>query len=313
MKVIDIGELIKSERQKKGMTQADLAFDLCTVATLSRIENGLHMPKSDVLFGLLERLEISEYKLLGPMFDDSDFDTNVHFLKEKIERLCSNNKWSEMRSCMDELQSYNIDYYPTDRQFMIVYETIYNYETNYLDKISFDDLLEAVRLTISDYSVDTEIDYRLTLYEQYLLIFLAHCLIADGKAPLAGPIIDNLSRSFGNTVTVNRMWNRPVFYFYKLQIGFFLDKKDYEPALIAILNHDSYCIRQQIYSKLITYGFEEVLCLVKLGKVDEARECFLKHYFHLRGIRKLDEAESFRARIKSEFSIDFKIVERRTK
>jgi hypothetical protein len=79
------------------------------------------------------------------------------------------------------------------------------------------------------------------------------------------------------------------------------------------LNHDSYCIRQQIYSKLITYGFEEVLCLVKLGKVDEARECFLKHYFHLRGIRKLDEAESFRARIKSEFSIDFKIVERRTK
>ena len=313
MKVIDIGELIKSERKKKGMTQADLAFDLCTIATLSRIENGLHLPKSDVLFGLLERLEISEYKLLGPMLDDSDFDAKVHFLKEKVERLCSEDDWPAFRTCLDELNDLDIGYNPTDKQFLVVYETIYNYENGRRDLISFDELFAAINLTISDFAIDTPIDYNLTSYEQYLLIFMAHCYIRDGKVSSISPIISNLRTALASTIAVRGHWNRPVFYYYEMQIDYYLDAGDYESALKAINNLKIYCNKQRVFSKLIPYAYSEVLCHVKLGNLEEAKERVLTGYFHLLGVRMPEEAEAFRKRVKEDFSIDFKITERRTK
>ena len=313
MKVIDIGELIKSERKKKGMTQADLADDLCTIATLSRIENGLHLPKSDVLFGLLERLEISEYRLLGPMLDDSDFDANVHFLKDKIERLCSEDSWVELRTCLDELNGMDIGYNPTDKQFLVVYETIYNYENNRRDLIRFDDLSAAMSLTVSDFSVDSLIDFNLTTYEQYLLIFMAYCLIRDGEMSSVPTILGNLKTSLESTISKKGLWTKPVFYYYEMHIDYYIDNKNYKLALESILNRKEYCLKQHVFSKCPTYAYEEILCCTHLNMLPEARERLLTNYFHLLGIKKVEEAEAFRTRIKEDFGIEFKIVERRNK
>ncbi len=311
MKVIDIGELIKSERKKRGLTQADLADDLCTIATLSRIENGLHVPKADVLFGLLERLEISEYKLLGPMLDDSDFDAKVHFLKEKIERLCSEDNWVELRTCLDELIGMDIGYNPTDKQFLVVYETIYNYENGRRDLIHFDELCSAINLTVSDFSIDALIDFNLTTYEQYLLIFMAYCLIRDGETSSVPTILGNLKASLDSTVSFKGLWAKPVFYYYEVHINYYMDCENYELALESILSRNEYCTGQHLFSKLIAYAYEEVLCYVRLGMLSEARNRILTNYFHLRGIRRLDEAESFRLRVKDDFNLDFKIIERK--
>ena len=313
MKVIDIGELIRSERKKRGMTQADLADDLCTIATLSRIENGLHLPKADVLFGLLERLEISEYRVLGPMIDDSDFDAKVHFLKEKAERLCSEDSWAELRTCLDELNGMDIDYNPTDKQFLVTYETIYNYENNRRDLIRFDELSAAMSLTVSDFSIDSIIDFNLTTYEQYLLIFMAYSLIRDGEMSSVPTILGNLKTSLESTIALKGLWTKPVFYYYEVHIDYYIDKEKYKLALESILNRKNYCLRQHLFSKLLTYSYEEILCYIRLDMLPEARERLLTNYFHLLGIKRKEEAEAFRSRIKEDFGVEFRIAERRTK
>ena len=313
MKVIDIGELIRSERKKKGMTQADLAYDLCTIATLSRIENGLHLPKADVLSGLLERLDISEYKVLGPRLDDSDFDSKVHFLKEKIERLCSEDSWVELRACLDELIDLDIGYNPIDRQFLVAYETIYNYENGRRDLIRFDELYEAMNLTVSDFSIDAIINFNLTAYEQYLLIFMAYCLIREGKMSSVPTILGNLKTSLDTTISLKGLWTKPVFYYYEVHINYYIGNENYKLALESILNRKDYCTGQRLFSKLLTYAYEEILCYIRLGMQAEAKERLLTNYFHLRGIRRLEEAEAFRMRVKEDFNLAFNIIERRTK
>lgn len=55
---VKIGEIIKKKREKLGIRQADLCGGICTVSTLSKIENGLMFPTSFKLRYLMERLGI---------------------------------------------------------------------------------------------------------------------------------------------------------------------------------------------------------------------------------------------------------------
>ena len=51
-----IGDYIREIRLRKGYTQEDVSFGICTSATLSRIENGAQTPGRYILDKLMERL-----------------------------------------------------------------------------------------------------------------------------------------------------------------------------------------------------------------------------------------------------------------
>lgn len=53
-----VGDYIKETRMRKGYTQEEVSFGICTTASLSRIENGLQIPGRFILDKLLERLGI---------------------------------------------------------------------------------------------------------------------------------------------------------------------------------------------------------------------------------------------------------------
>ena len=53
-----IGEEVKSKRLNRGLTQSQLAEDICTQATISNLENGASVPTISILLKLAERLNI---------------------------------------------------------------------------------------------------------------------------------------------------------------------------------------------------------------------------------------------------------------
>lgn len=56
METYRIGEIIKEERIRKRISQEELCFGICSVSTLSRIENGTQNPSFKVKEAILERL-----------------------------------------------------------------------------------------------------------------------------------------------------------------------------------------------------------------------------------------------------------------
>ena len=59
-----MGEMIKRTRKSMNMSQEELAFGICSVSTLSRIENGLETPARATFEKMVERL--GESKGLSP-------------------------------------------------------------------------------------------------------------------------------------------------------------------------------------------------------------------------------------------------------
>ena len=56
MEVYEISEAIRSARIKNGMTQETLAFGICSVSTLSKIENGRRKPQMGLIEALMDRM-----------------------------------------------------------------------------------------------------------------------------------------------------------------------------------------------------------------------------------------------------------------
>ena len=56
---MNLGQLIKLERQRQNIKQEALATGICVPSYLSRIENGLVIPSEDVKHHILMRLNIS--------------------------------------------------------------------------------------------------------------------------------------------------------------------------------------------------------------------------------------------------------------
>lgn len=63
MAVFQLGTVIKNRREELGITQEDLADGICSVPTLSRIENGERMPTKDHFEMFMQRLGYSAMSL----------------------------------------------------------------------------------------------------------------------------------------------------------------------------------------------------------------------------------------------------------
>ena len=80
-----LNENIKAIRKSKGLSQQELAVKLNVVRqTISKWEQGLSVPDSDMLISLSEALETPVSTLLGETVTESEVDA-VKALSEKLE------------------------------------------------------------------------------------------------------------------------------------------------------------------------------------------------------------------------------------
>ena len=87
-----IGEEVKSKRLNRGLTQSQLAEDICTQATISNLENGASVPTISILLKLAERLNI-EFSNIYDYTLDKEYNNNPIF--KEVRALCSKVKHNE--------------------------------------------------------------------------------------------------------------------------------------------------------------------------------------------------------------------------
>jgi transcriptional regulator with XRE-family HTH domain len=71
-----IGEMIAEMRRRRGISQEELAGQICSVSTVSKIENGLQFPSRKVWEGLLQRLGLS-MQICDCYIGDADMQKSV--------------------------------------------------------------------------------------------------------------------------------------------------------------------------------------------------------------------------------------------
>lgn len=80
-----IGARIKSARQNRKLSQEDLAEGVCSRQTISLLENGQHLPSTEFLKKISDKLEIPFHEMLGVEIQEFEAKIQLDILKIYVE------------------------------------------------------------------------------------------------------------------------------------------------------------------------------------------------------------------------------------
>ncbi|MFC6200888.1 helix-turn-helix transcriptional regulator [Lactiplantibacillus nangangensis] len=128
-----LGSIIAEKRKIKGLNQTELAKDICTQNTISKIEKHNIAPSVPILFKICKRLDIT----LNDTFSDfvTDTDADEHILLKSIETdliLDGHSKYEDMISAINdnELSRFH-------QQKLYIIEALLNYSHQAYSDASF--------------------------------------------------------------------------------------------------------------------------------------------------------------------------------
>jgi transcriptional regulator with XRE-family HTH domain len=167
--MLRIGEIIRENREKRGLSQVKLAEGICEPTTLSRIENGKSNPRRATCSLLLERLGLSP-AIIGSLSDEVDL--KMIKLKHEINQHLLHERRSEAESLLDEMEriakkdSVCLQHVEYVRAILLMKEQ---------PGEALKALMKTAKKSISDISPQAIADQALTLDEINMLRNIAVC------------------------------------------------------------------------------------------------------------------------------------------
>lgn len=164
------GDVIRLTRQAVGMTQETLCENICSVETLSRIENGRHKVKRETYRRLMERMERIPEKNYAICTGK-----HMELLEEKadFEDAVSKYDYEKAEICLQRLKR-KIGDGVLNEQYIAKAEAFVCYDNKHIDadQMIFR-LEEAIRMTIPEYEQYLDKEYPYTEQEVLTLMNLA--------------------------------------------------------------------------------------------------------------------------------------------
>lgn len=170
MAVFQLGPIIRARREELRISQEDLADGICSVPTLSRIENGERMPTKNHFEMLMQRLGYSAMSL--DFFTDKR-DFLIHQTKIKIRYAYISENYELVKNSLDEFSCLLENPSKIDEQFLMLFRTMLTQakQTNATNLALFE---EALMLTCPRY-ITGHIPHVLSYEEIILLNNIAIC------------------------------------------------------------------------------------------------------------------------------------------
>lgn len=191
MAILQFGYVIQKRREKLGLSQEELADGICSVTTLSRLENGTRMPTKNHFEMILQRLGYSDM-FLDNYVSKKEFD--LHELKFDIRQSYINHEFDKGRKLLVDFENLIEDPSPIDEQFMLLYDVLLNID-KYTNKEMFNVFEKAIKYTYPKYDMHMKF-YALSYEEILILNNIAVCYAIDGKVKKAIDIFYNMKEFY---------------------------------------------------------------------------------------------------------------------
>lgn len=188
-----VGDLIRLTRQAIGMSQETLCENICSVQTISRIENGKVNVKRDIYGMLMERMGRGEEKIHS-VLKTEDFDTWELFgeMNRKVLRYDFDRAKTDIERLKICLKEENI----ANRQLVQRLENLIQYSQEKIDREEYlKRQEELLSLTVPNYRKLLDKVYPFRNVEIQFLLNIANANAAEGNIERAIEIYYMLIRS----------------------------------------------------------------------------------------------------------------------
>lgn len=301
MNNVRIGDLIKKRRLSLGVSQEDVCEGICAVSTLSKIENGVSVPRKIMLDKLVDKLGIKSDDYYN-MVSDEDFDAED--LKYKIIVENASRNFVEANRLLDELEKLphsKESFY----QLFIVRSRIVSAKLT--PEKEYDLLIEALRKVCPRFTEDSIGKYLLSIEEVKVIIAIAVTYSRRGDNDKAnfiyGQLLNYTKCHFIDTTDVASV-KIMIAYNYSKSLALCEEyKKSLEIADIGLEYSKKYN-KYGVYGEILT---NKAFSQCKRGCILEGKTLYQKATAFFYSLDEIDNMDIVINAAKSKFDLDIKM------
>lgn len=312
MKEFQFGTYIKKRRKEMGMSQEALCEGLCSVSTLSRLENNQQTPSRSLARQILERLGLPKNRFIALWDQESiSADALVREIRgdmieyRRLRRELRPEFCEKIREKLDELESIASLEDKSVQQFLLSHRALLggqNGAYNLTEKLSMQ--LEAIRLTCPKFDPEDFQHGHYNMEESMLINQIAQTYSKIGKRKRSIDIYYQLIRYIEkNYKELSGYTGCFCLTAHNYACDLALEKR-YLDAIEIAEKGRKICLRYRDFQFLAGFLAIQAECLFFLGEIEESTKLYRRAYYTYAAFEDKINLEIIRKEIKTHLHIE---------
>lgn len=269
MAVYVVGDFLRETRIRKGYTQEEVSYGICTTASLSRIENGAQKPGRLILEKLFERLG-TENNLFNSFVSREEME--LYSAIQELIRNITDKDVHKIEEQVDVVESMTKDATELEHQCLYFAKGELARQRDGNNEKAMELYMKAIHITLPDFDGRNPLRSNLLTFDEIMIINAIAILYAEnGHITLAIQLDLWLKEYMENKIVDGTMKiAKYPMILYNLS-NWFGDKNCHEEAFELANQGVDFCIK---YGNLFFFPIFLVnkgIALAELGKVEEAK------------------------------------------
>lgn len=297
-----IGDFLKETRQRKGYTQEEVSFGICTTASLSRIENGVQTPSRYMLDKLLERLGMENN--VFNIFVNKD-EMEFYETMQTMSRNITDGDMVELEKQIKRLEKMTKNSTEIEKQSWFWAKGVLLQKQGGSTEEVMELFMRAIHITLPIFDGKTPLKNNLLTFDEIIIINSIAILYAkDGKMSEAMKIgywlMDYMEERMCDGKMKMKKYPAIVY-----DLSNWLGKTGrFQDALEVTEKGINYCIKYGNLVALPLLLFNKACSLAELNEKEQAKEYFTQSIVVFQTMMKYDRAQMAIDCCKNQYGIE---------
>ena len=297
-----IGDFLKETRQRKGYTQEEVSFGICTTASLSRIENGVQTPSRYMLDKLLERLGMENN--VFNIFVNKD-EMEFYETMQTMSRNITDGDMVELEKQIKRLEKMTKNAPEIEKQSWFWAKGVLLQKQGGSTEEVMELFMQAIHITLPIFDGKTPLRTNLLTFDEIIIINSIAILYAkEGKMSEAMKIgywlMDYMEERMCDGKIKMKKYPAIVY-----DLSNWLGKTGrFQDALEVTEKGIKYCIKYGNLVALPLLLFNKACSLAELSEKEQAKEYFTQSIVIFQTMKKYDRAQMAIDRCKNHYHIE---------
>ena len=290
MAVYVVGDFLRETRLRKGYTQEEVSYGICTPASLSRIENGAQKPGRLILEKLFERLG-TENNLFNSFVSREEME--LYSAIQELVRNITDDDVAKIEKQIEVVEKLAVNTTELEHQCLYFAKGELARQKEKDDKKAMEMYMKAIHITLPDFDGKNPLRNNLLTFDEIMIINSIAILYANRENDIMNAIeLDMwLKVHMENKIMDGKMKTAKYpMILYNLS-NWFGNKEFYVEALkMAELGVD-FCIQ---YGNLAFFPILVVnkgVALAEIGKIEDARKCLHQAIAIFEAMKQVDHVQ----------------------
>ena len=270
MAVYVVGDFLRETRLRKGYTQEEVSYGICTPASLSRIENGAQKPGRLILEKLFERLG-TENNLFNSFVSREEME--LYSAIQELIRNITDKDISKIESQVDVVELMTKDTTELEHQCLYFAKGELARQRDENNDKAMELYMKAIHITLPDFDGKNPLRSNLLTFDEIMIINAIAILYAESGNIMLAIQLDIWLKEYmeGKIVDGTMKIAKYPMILYNLS-NWFGDRNCHTEAFELANQGIDFCVK---YGNLFFFPIFLVnkgIALAELGKIDDGKE-----------------------------------------